>query len=274
VFFKGCPLRCAWCQNPESQAANPQLLLHEELCLGCDACLEICPERETSRQEGHLQRPDTCTACGRCAEVCPSGARRIAGRAINADELVGLALRDLPFYGDQGGVTLSGGEPLVQWAFVRTLADRLQAEGVHVALDTACAGSRDAVHEVPEHVDLVLADLKLVTLQAHRRWTGADNAHILEAIHHWSCTMPGRLWISVPLIPGVQDEAELGRMADFILSLPNRPPVRLLPYHRLGDSKYGALGWAVPRFRAPVEPLVERARDLFRGKGLYTQTIA
>jgi pyruvate formate lyase activating enzyme len=186
-------------------------------------------------------------------DVCPTGARQIAGEQKTVDKIVTLALRDKPYYGTRGGVTLSGGEPLAQWPAARALAERLRAEGIHVAMDTSCLAPRAAIDEVPNHIDLVLADLKLVTPEGHLRWTGVDNFGILAAIRAWSRALPGRLWISVPVIPGVQDEDELDRIAAFCSTLDNDPPVRLIPYHRLGDSKYGALGRAVPAFPGPVK---------------------
>jgi pyruvate formate lyase activating enzyme len=164
-----------------------------------------------------------------------------------------LALRDRPFYGAHGGVTLSGGEPLSQWPTARALADRLRAEGVHVALDTSCLAPRAVTDEVPDHVDLVLADLKLISPERHRQWTGADNAGILAAIRSWSVSMPDRLWISVPVIPSVQDEAEYRQIATFCRALANDPPMRLIPYHRLGESKYRALDWPLPSLPHSVE---------------------
>ena len=269
VFFKGCPLRCAWCQNPESVPSEPQLLLYADLCIGCGACLAVCPER-AGEAEGAVsaQRPATCKVCGACAEACPAGARRIAGREMSVAEVVAQVLRDKPFYGDEGGATLSGGEPLAQWEFAGALADALHGEGVSVALDTACAAPEPVLEAVPEQFDLVLADLKFVSPAAHCEWTGADNAGVLSALRLWSRTMPGRIWVSVPLIPGVHDEAEIGRIAGFVRSLSPVPPVRLVPYHRLGDSKYAALGGTAPAFPGSVDALVEVARAAFRAQGV------
>jgi pyruvate formate lyase activating enzyme len=201
-------------------------------------------------------------------EVCPTGARTIAGQEKSVGDVFKLALRDRPFYGERGGVTLSGGEPLVQWPFVRALADRLRAEQVHVTIDTACVAPQDVIREAPRHVDLILADLKLVTPESHRRWTGADNAGILDAIRWWSAAMPGRLWISVPVIPSVQDESEFERIAAFCSTLENRPPVRLIPYHRLGDSKYDALGWTAPVFSGSVDEQMDLARQVLQNQGV------
>ena len=267
VFLKGCPLRCDWCQNPESQAAGPQLLLYADLCLDCGACAQVCPEMD-GQPVAPPSRPATCAVCGRCVDVCPTETRCIAGREMNLDEVTRAVLRDRPFYGAQGGVTLGGGEPLAQWPFVRRLADRLRGEGVHVVLDTACAAPRAVVEQVPEHTDLVLADVKLVSPERHHRWTGADNRDILEAIRFWSSAMPKRLWISVPLIPGVQDEDEIHRIAEYVAALCNSPPVRLIPYHRLGNSKYAALGCQVPCFPGVVGPVVELARAVFHAQGI------
>jgi pyruvate formate lyase activating enzyme len=213
-------------------------------------------------------RPRSCQVCGRCVAVCPTGARQIAGEEKTVDEIVTQALRDRPYYGERGGVTLSGGEPLAQWHAARAVADRLRAEGVHVAMDTSCLAARAIIAEVPEHIDLVLADLKLVTPNSHRRWTGVDNARILAALRAWSVAMPARLWISVPVIPGVQDKAEFGRVAEFCSTLAHDPPIRLIAYHRLGDSKYQALGWPVPAFPGVVEEQMEVATRALGQRGI------
>jgi glycyl-radical enzyme activating protein len=269
VFFQGCPLRCAWCQNPESQIGAPQLLLYPDLCMGCGGCAQACPAWDG--QPGGARRPTGCRTCGRCVELCPTTARRMAGYTVGLDDLVALALRDRPFYGAQGGVTLGGGEPLAQWAFTARLADRLRSEGISVALDTAAKAPWTVIEDVPDHTDLVLADLKLVDRARHRHYTGVDNASILEALRHWSRTMPKRLWISVPLISGVQDRDELRRMAAFLAALENQPLVRLLPYHRLGDGKYAALGRPTPLFPGSAARLVESARATFQDAGLAVE---
>jgi pyruvate formate lyase activating enzyme len=276
VFLKGCPLRCAWCQNPESQDPAPQLLIFSHLCMDCGLCRQVCPEMGHDLEIGPsspdelrpVYRPSHCRVCGRCVDVCPTGARQIAGQEMTVDEIASLALRDRPFYGERGGVTLSGGEPLAQWPVARALADRLRAEGVHVALDTSCLAPGPVIAEVSDHVDLVLADLKAVTPDLHRRWAGVANAGILAAIRVWSTSMPGRLWISVPLIPAVQDGAELERIATFCTTLNHSPPVRLIPYHRLGDGKYAALGWPVPAFVGSVEEQVDLATRVFVQRGV------
>ncbi|MBN1672190.1 MAG: glycyl-radical enzyme activating protein [Kiritimatiellae bacterium] len=268
VFFKGCPLHCAWCQNPESISRTPQLMLYPQRCIGCGKCLPACPELDPDNLPEGAFRPETCRNCGLCAKVCPSEARQMAGRKMTVDAICQVALRDKPFYREQGGVTLGGGEPLAQWPVARAVADALRAQGVHVALDTACSVPRAVIEDVPAHIDLVLADLKLVTPDKHRQWTGADNTRILESIRLLSGAMPGRLWISIPLIPGVQDEEELKRMADFLRGLENPPPVRVLEFHRLGESKYEALGLPPPDFSGNAALPKQAATDILATHGL------
>ena len=262
IFFKGCPLRCRWCQNPESQSPQPELLRYPDLCLDCHACAEACPECHDGRLNAAVQ-PDACTVCGECGAVCPVAGRTVAGEVRSIDELLAHALRDRPFYGLEGGVTLSGGEPLRQWPAAFRVAERLREAGVHVALDTSGFANEAVIRAVPTRFDLVLADLKAVTPELHRHWTGVDNAQILEAIRFWATLMPGQLWLSVPLIPGVHDRGELMRMADWLADLDGPPPVRLIPYHRLGESKYRALGRATPEIEGEVEALQSLAIELF-----------
>ncbi len=267
IFFKGCPLRCRWCQNPESQSPRHELLRYLDRCLNCHACAEACPQcHDGSLNAASLL--DDCTLCGACAAVCPVTARTLAGRVAPLEELVQAALRDQPFYGADGGVTLSGGEPLRQWPVAFRLADTLRAEGVQVAIDTSGFAHEAVIRAVPTRFDLVIADLKAVTPAIHRRWTGVGNEDILEAIRFWATIMPGQLWLSVPLIPGVHDAAELTAMAGFLAELDGAPPVRLIPHHQLGDAKYSALGREQPPFAGDVAALAALAAELFTLAGI------
>jgi len=268
VFFQGCPLRCGWCQNPESFAAGQRLMLYRDLCMGCDACRRVCPRGLAGPLSGDGLHDQDCERCGRCAAACPTAARRTAGRETGVEEILERVLLDRPFYGEEGGVTLGGGEPLSQWRFVGELAERLRGLGVHVALDTSGAAPREVVEEVPGRVDLVIADLKLVTPDRHRQWTGQDNAGIVAAIRYWDREMPGRLWVSVPVVPEVQEEAEIEKIAAFLSGLENGPPVRLIPFSRFGESKHEALGREGRVFAGEVENLVEKAREVFADRGL------
>ena len=243
-------------------------MLFPEVCMECEACISVCPQSGASPPSQGNGRADSCTVCGACVDVCPMSARQMVGQKMTQDEIFDLTIRDQPFYGAEGGVTFCGGEPLLQWKFLAPVVERLQKEGLHVAFDTCAAVSRDIVEAVPDQVDLILADLKLVDADLHRTWTGRDNADILAALQHWDKSMPGRLWISVPIVPNVQDEAEIDSIADFLSSLLNRPEIRILPYERFGESKYLSLGLAGRDFEADGRHIASYAREAFAREGL------
>jgi pyruvate formate lyase activating enzyme len=230
VFLKGCPLRCAWCHNPEGQSPEPQLMVYPDKCRHCGLCRSVC-------------RHAPCAVCGACVQICPAAARRLCGRIYRVDELVAILRRHQDIYRlSGGGVTLSGGEPLAQPQFCLAVARKLREAGIHVALDTCgyCAASMFA--SALAVVDLVLFDLKLARPEAHRRWTGRDNALIVANLRLLAgLGVPYRL--RIPLIPGVNDTpAEVEAMAQLVASLPVQPPIDILPYHRTAGAKYGALG--------------------------------
>ena len=276
VFLKGCPLHCAWCQNPESQNMHPQMMIYPALCIKCGVCKQICPEKSPEslfdsdscmlQSEKAMFIPDNCRLCGSCVDACPTAARRLAGQVMAQEKVLEAILRDSAFYGDTGGVTFSGGEPLAQWDALRSLLLRLREMHINVAIDTAGIAPHDVLHEVPDFVDLVLVDLKLYTKELHVQWTGVSNTQLLGTIRAWNRGMGGRLWISIPLIPGVQDKSELTKMVNYVSTLHPPPLVRLIPYHQLGNSKYEALGLAVPKFPKISDNLIEYARDLFADK--------
>ncbi len=243
VFFKGCPLACTWCQNPESISPQPEILFDQTRCIGCGAC-----------QPPQCGR-SLCRGCGDCAEVCPTGARSLAGQEIRIPDLLDRLLRDQAFYANGGGVTFSGGEPLAQWPAIRKLAHSLRAHGVHIALDTSGVASEEIHTQVLEEIDLIIVDLKLMDPDKHRQWTGQGNARILSAIQYWNRHIPERLWISLPLIPGVHTEDDIRDSVAFLSGLPNAVQVRLIPWHPLGYSKYEQLSRQAPQFSGDVNAL-------------------
>jgi len=268
VFLQGCPLRCAWCQNPESFTPGRQLMLFPEVCMECRACSSVCPLGGAGPPTEGDGRAGACTVCGACVEVCPMAARQMVGQKMSGQEIFELVMRDRPFYGQDGGVTFCGGEPLLQWRFIAPIADLMRRQGLHVTVDTCAAVPQQTVEAVPGRLDLVLADLKLIDSEKHLHWTGQDNTGILAAIRYWDREMPGRLWISVPIIPGVHDKEEIEKIGGFLATLKNEPVVRILPFERFGESKYGALGMSKPAIVGDVEPLVEGARTVFLQQGL------
>jgi pyruvate formate lyase activating enzyme len=215
IFFKGCPLHCWWCHNPESISAHPQVQWIETRCIGCETCLEVCPNGALTRLENDeiFVDRDKCQGCGVCIEACPSTALELLGVQVTLDELLSELLKDRAYFAASGGgVTASGGEPTMQASFVARLFASLQAEGIHTALDTCGACSLAALESILPHTDLLLYDLKLMDDAHHSRVTGQGNQRILDNLvsvekmiqHNHLST---RLWIRTPLIPGITDQS-------------------------------------------------------------------
>ena len=249
VFLKGCPLRCAWCANPESQESGGSLLYNPELCLdGCGECLAVCPSSALSRGEGKAEVDrGRCVPCGLCSAACPAKALSLAGYKLTLEALLGETEKDRAFHESSGGgVTLSGGEPLFQTAEVLALLAALKARGVHRVLDTSGEADPEAFREALELSDLVLFDVKLVDPAAHERFTGLRNDRILENLEAASRLKPEALVVRIPLVPGVNDgEEETALFGGLLSNLPKKE-VNILPYHRLGAAKYGMLGRSYP----------------------------
>lgn len=215
VFFKGCPLHCAWCHNPESFSITPQVQWFAIRCLGCDTCLSACPGAYLKRVEAGLGIDrDHCDGCGLCAEACPAGAIELLGKSISVDKLLDELSKDRAFYDKSGGgVTLSGGEPTLQADFTRELLRGLKARGIATALDTCGVCSAETLDRLLPFTDLVLYDLKLYDTELHRQYTGSSNRNILENLIHlrdMHFSQPGqfRLWVRTPLIPGATASEE------------------------------------------------------------------
>ncbi len=207
VFFKGCPLRCAWCHNPESLSSQPQMQWFAARCLGCETCLSACPDGCLTRtQAGLIIDRERCNGCGKCAEACPAGAIELLGRTVTVDELLGELRKDRAYYeASGGGVTLSGGEPTLQVDFVEALLRGLKDDGISTALDTCGLCSAETLERLLPFTDLVLYDLKLYSADLHRQHTGSANQRILENLQHlreMQPRLPFRLWVRTPLIPG------------------------------------------------------------------------
>jgi pyruvate formate lyase activating enzyme len=275
VFFKGCPLQCRWCCNPESQAGRPELVWVGERCLGCDLCLSVCEKNALSAAAaGHktIDR-ERCDCCGACARRCPGEALNLIGRRVTVEEVLAEVTRDaLYFEASGGGLTLSGGEPLAQPEFAAELLRRYKHEekGGHTAVETCGFVAWPVIERVAPDVDLFLYDLKHLDPEEHRRLTGQGNRLVLENARRLAAAGHA-LVMRLPLIAGVNDRREqLEAAADFILSLPGVRRLDLLPYHRLGEPKYRRLGktYALEGEPAPTDGQVARAVEILAAKGL------
>ena len=272
VFLKGCPMRCWWCHSPESQSAVPEPFLRSDRCIRCGECLPACEHGAITQDDSGLT--DTlrahCAVCGECTMACPSGAREIVGREITVEQLVAELERDTAFFdGSGGGVTFSGGEPLMQAAFLDAALRACREMGLHTAVETAGFAPWAAV-EVAAHADLVLFDLKVFDDTRHRQVTGVSNRPILENLARLAAT-GGCLRVRIPLVPGINDSPdELDGMGGFLAEHGLRD-VDLLPYHTAGLAKYRRLGRDAPMppdTTPPSDAHVAQARGRLEQFGL------
>ena len=243
IFFKGCKLRCSWCANPESQQINAQLTLDREKCTGCGSCADLCPSQARVMQDGHpLVSAHACTLCGKCMEACPAGAIGRECSDLTVEEVLAEALKDVAFYRQSGGgVTFSGGEPLLQQEFATALARSLHENGVSVAIETAAAVPAERFREFLREVDYVHIDLKHYDSARHRAGTGMGNEQILENICAVRDSGLPHL-VRIPVIPGFNDALEDAEgFAKLLVSLGIKA-VQLLPFHQMGEKKYSLLG--------------------------------
>jgi len=215
VFFKGCPLHCAWCHNPESISSSLQTQWFSVRCIGCRTCVATCPNGCLSMtDDGLVIDRERCEACGKCSDACPSGAREMLGRIVTVDEVLTELLKDRAYYeASGGGVTLSGGEPTLQPDFAEALLSGLKAQGIATALDTCGLCNAHTLDRLLPYTDLVLFDLKLQNPSLHREFTGASNELILANLDHLRDFIrrqdqPIELWIRTPLIPGATTSEE------------------------------------------------------------------
>jgi len=272
VFFKGCPLRCPWCHNPESWLRTPQVLFYDKKCIACGACFKACPvEGALDPKSAQRVNRDLCNACGACTEACPAEALEMCGREMTVEEVLSEVEKDRPFYDNSGGgMTISGGEPLMQAEFALALLRAATQAKLSCVLDTSGYADRDAMREAGGLVDLVLFDLKIMDPRRHREVIGVDNAPIIENLRMLS-GMGVPIAIRVPVIPGMTDDEEnLRAIAALAASLPGIRRVDLMRYNRLGESKWKRLGrtYALEGTVSQKDDEMERLRSLVGACGL------
>ncbi|NHI91654.1 MAG: glycyl-radical enzyme activating protein [Candidatus Lokiarchaeota archaeon] len=244
VFFKGCPLHCLWCHNIESIKSHPQIVWNDIKCIGCGECVKVCPQKAIrTTKQGLITDREICTNCGICAEACPSGARELIGYEITVEKLVKEVEKDKPFYNNSGGgITASGGEPTLQHDFLIEFFKQCKEHGMHVALDTSGACKWELLEKILEHVDLVLYDMKVINEKKHKEYTGVTNKLILENLRRIN-ELRKEIWIRIPIIPQYTAfEENIESIGMYIKEFKCVSRVDLLPFHKLGVSKYLKLG--------------------------------
>lgn len=259
IFFKGCPLRCNWCHNPEGLSAQPQIMISSNACKHCGKCIEVCEHK------------DKCIVCGKCVDLCPENARRIVGTKYTSDELVEKIKKDSSYYDKyNGGVTFSGGEPLLQHEFLFEVAEKLK--GVHKAIETSAFADEDVFRKTIDLFDYIIMDIKLMDDNMHKKYTGVSNEKILKnAKILMQSNKPFR--IRVPLIPGVNDtEENIESFAKFIFETNKKTFIELLPYHKTAGAKYDMVGLKYePIF--DVDKTVQYHMDIFEKYGLECKVL-
>lgn len=246
IFLKGCPLKCRWCSNPESQKLQPELLYYESLCTKCYRCVEVCPNNATIvNDSGDIEIDrNVCTGCGKCADACPTGARVVSGRRMSEQEVLDIIKKDTLFFrNSNGGVTLCGGEPTFQHEFALAVSKELRKLAIHCVLDTCGYVNREILMLQLDYVDVVFWDMKCVSSKKHKEYTGMSNKVILDNLKYIVRKgFADIIVIRFPLIPGYTDSDENIESTARLSAELGINRIDLLSYHRLGSSKYGALG--------------------------------
>ena len=250
VFMKGCPLRCKWCHNPEGLSRLPQLQFFKEKCISCGSC--------GTRQQLYD------------AHNCPADALKVCGKTVEATQIVEEVLKDKIFYSNNGGVTFSGGECLLQADFVASVMQEIKKVGLHTAIDTSGCVPWSEIEKTLDYCDLYLYDVKCVNPALHKEYTGVDNILIIENLKKLSKTGK-EIWIRIPVIPDFNDdEREMTEIANLISTLSSVKQVTLMPYHTLGSSKYETLGLTYPYDTTLkiTNNLLEKFKKLFESKNI------
>lgn len=273
IFMKGCPLHCRWCHNPESISREVQKMYTQTKCIGCGECVKVCPFQACElTAEGIVTDEEKCIACGACADICPAKATEMSGHHESVEDLLAVIERERPFFDQSGGgVTFSGGEPLLYPEFLCEILDACGRRGIHRTVDTSGLAKTKTLLDVAEHTDLFLYDLKMMDSKKHKEWTGAGNRQILKNLLTLADS-GAEIQIRIPLIKGVNDDDDnIEATAAFLADLPGvKREVNLLPYHNVAEGKFTKLGRDY-KSRAMAEPDtedLERVVSRFSAHGL------
>lgn len=272
VFLKGCNMRCYWCHNPESWSPKPQILFYEDKCVKCGACVEICPTKAQLIENGkRIFLREKCIMCGKCTEACSAKALVLSGEKMTVQEVMKEVEKDRPFYEEsQGGVTLSGGEPLLQLDFARELLSECKEKGINTAVESALNVPWTVVDNIRTQVDLFLVDIKVADRKKHLEATGLDNKMIIENLKKLD-DAGSRIWVRIPVIPGVNDNVEeMKAIADLVGTIKRVEFVELLPFHNMAQSKYDSLNvkYKAEGYKTPSRPAIASLNEVLKEKNL------
>ncbi|MCT4687894.1 glycyl-radical enzyme activating protein [Vallitalea sp.] len=270
IFFKGCTLRCKWCSNPESQNYKKQIMFINKNCIQCNRCVEVCPTGAIDLQLKSRIAFEKCNQCGKCIEVCNAEALEMSGKNVTVKEVFDIIMKDSVYYRRSGGgVTLSGGEALLQPEFAREILKACKQIGLNTAIETAAFVTKESLQQVLPYTDLVLLDIKIMNSTLHRRFTGQNNDKILKnAEYITQCC--NRVIIRIPVITGVNDtEKNILDTVKFAKKI-HVNEIHLLPYHRLGTNKYEYLGYIyeMQNIDIPLNKNLNKLKNIISNSGL------
>ena len=274
VFFKGCPLRCAWCHNPEGILPGLGRLWQKNLCIGCGQCVDECDANALAlNKEGIFRNNAKCDGCGHCVDICPALAHEAVGRSVDISEVMEQIKKDIPFYDQSGGgVTFSGGDPMFQPDFLFELLGACKSMDIHCTVDTCLYAKQAHLEKIAGLTDLFLVDIKHMDSTTHEKFTGRPNDLILDNIRFLAASS-AKIRFRIPLIESVNtDSANIDKTGRFIAELRPESRVDLLPFHDMAKAKYEKLGMPLPdfEFSRPDEKTITHCAALLEAHGLYT----